>query len=93
MVAWMGFEVDQVLWTGTRRFYNSSAKAKRSFCPVCGTQMSFESTAWPGEVHLPAMSLDDPTAYRPQLHCHAGEQLDWLKIHDALPVHQGTAEI
>jgi hypothetical protein len=55
IVAWMGFETALVHWSGERAFYTSSQIATRGFCPMCGTQMSFESTAWPGEIHLYAL--------------------------------------
>ncbi len=89
-VAWMGFAAESVLWTGERHFYKSSEIATRGFCPDCGTQLSFESTRWPGEIHLYAVSLDDPEAYVPQLHCHVDERLSWVEIHDDLPKYQGT---
>jgi len=81
----MGFETAQVTWTGERSFYKSSDVATRGFCPKCGTQMSFESTNWPGELHLYAASLDQPETYSPQLHCHHAEHLAWLQINDDLP--------
>ena len=93
VVAWMGFELDQAVWNGTRRFYQSSDIATRGFCPKCGTQLSFESTRWPGEIHLYGISLDDPTAFAPELHCHTKEQLDWLKITDDLPRFESSAEV
>lgn len=91
VVAWIGFEASDVRWTGERRFYASSPHARRGFCPTCGTQMSFESTRWPGELHLYATALDDPGRYRPQLHCHAAEQLPWLRLDDDLPRFPATA--
>lgn len=92
VVAWMGFAVEAVVWDGARAFYQSSDIATRGFCPKCGTQMSFESTRWPGEVHLYAVSQDDPSGYAPQLHCHAQERLGWLHMNDDLPIHQGSAD-
>jgi len=89
----MGFETSQVIWQGTRQTYQSSAIATRSFCPACGSQLSFESTRWPGEIHLYAASLDDPAAYVPQLHCHTSEALPWLALHDDMPRFPGSAEI
>ncbi len=92
VVAWMGFAIADVHWTGTRRFYPSSDIASRGFCPTCGTQMSFESTRWPGEVHLYAVSREDPEAYVPKLQCHYAERLAWLESSDRLPKYAGTAE-
>ena len=53
--------------------------------------MSFESKNWPGEIHLYGISLDDPEAYVPQLHCYRDEHLSWLKIEDELPKFSGSA--
>jgi len=93
VVAWMGFEVGSVHWTGERTFYRSSEIARRGFCSACGTQMSFESTRWPGEIHLYAVSRDDPGAYQPDLHCHYDERLSWLHIEDAHPKFSASAEV
>ena len=92
VVAWMGFAPERVTWEGERTFYRSSQVATRGFCATCGTQMSFESTAWPGEIHLYAVSLEDPGGYEPQLHCHYAERLEWLSIEDDLPRYAATAE-
>lgn len=93
VVAWMGFCAEAVRWEGERRFHNSSKVATRGFCPTCGSQMSIESTRWPGEIHLYAVSRDDPDAYEPQLHCHYDERLAWLHIDDTLPRHGATADL
>ena len=93
VVAWMGFTPEDVQWSGERKFYQSSEIATRGFCPECGTQMSFESTRWPGEIHLYGVSRDDPENYVPDLHCHYGEHLEWLQIADDLPRHDGSAEM
>ena len=77
----------------TCTFYKSSDIATRGFCRICGTQMSFESTRWPCEIHLFAISLDDPQKYEPQLHCHYAERVEWLNTVDALPKQDGSAEI
>ena len=91
VVAWMGYAPDSVTWDGDRAFYESSDIATRGFCPKCGSQMSFESTRWPGEIHLYAVSLDEPEVYVPQLHCHHAEHLTWLNVEDDLPRHEGSA--
>ncbi|MGX9357478.1 GFA family protein [Roseobacteraceae bacterium S113] len=92
VVAWMGFDATGVSWTGARAFYASSPHVTRSFCPACGTQMSFESQDWPGELHLYAASLEDPARFQPQMHCHHAEHLGWLEITDDLPRYAQTAE-
>ncbi len=92
VVAWMGFAPADVQWHGTRKFYQSSKIGTRGFCPECGSQMSFESTRWPGEIHLYAVSMDDPECYVPQLQCHHDERLGWLHLADDLPTFPASAE-
>ncbi len=55
--------------------------------------MAFESTAYPGELHFYAASLDDPTAYAPRLHVHWDERLPWVCIDDGLPVHRSPRQL
>ncbi len=92
VVAWVGFEKGDVIWAGERKFYQSSNIATRGFCPDCGTQMSFESSNWPGEIHLYAASLDDPENYTAELHCHYAEKLSWVHWDDDLRKFEGSAE-
>jgi hypothetical protein len=87
----MGFAPEDVTWQGQRKFYRSSKIASRGFCPDCGTQMSFESTRWPGEIHLYGASRDDPENFEPELHCHYAERLAWLHMADDLPKYATTA--
>ncbi len=93
LTSFIGFSSEQVAWRGVRRFYPSSDIAKRGFCPNCGTQMSFESTRWPGEVHLYAASLEDPNQYQPQMHSHWEERLSWCAWQDDLPKFGASAEL
>jgi hypothetical protein len=55
--------------------------------------MSFESNRWPGEIHLYAISLEDPQGYEPQLHCYYAERVNWLNVVDALAKHDGFADV
>jgi len=89
----MGFSVETVKWTGERSFYNSSEGVERSFCPTCGSPMSFESTRWPGQIHLYAVSRNDPDDYVPDLHCYYAERLSWLELKDDLRKFPGTADV
>lgn len=65
--------------------YSSSPGTWRDFCPHCGSPMSYRSDKFPGETHFFAASLDDPTAYDPQVHVHTDELLPWVHLDDGLP--------
>jgi hypothetical protein len=85
-VAWLTVQRSAFrLTSGTPRQYASSAKAKRTFCGSCGTQLTFEHTDCLGEVDVTTCSLDDPTALPPQHHIHTSSMLPWIELCDRLP--------
>jgi len=50
--------------------YQSSAAATRSFCGRCGSPLFFQSSRWPGEIHVTLATLDDPAGLEPQAHAY-----------------------
>ena len=86
-VSWFGVKQQSVIWQGPRKCYRSSAGVTRSFCGDCGTPTSFESDVFPDETHLYAVTLDDPSSYRPTAHIFWSEHLPWLQVADSLPKH------
>lgn len=86
MVAW--FTVPQSAFritAGEPTRFASSGKAVRSFCPRCGTPLTFESSDYPDEVDITTASLDDPEAMPPRDHTHFATRLSWVKLADDLP--------
>ena len=71
--------------------FNSSPGVTRSFCGRCGTPLAYESTRWPGEVHVFVCTLDDPERLTPRAHVHVAERLSWLHLNDGLREFQTTA--
>jgi hypothetical protein len=80
-----------VTWVGTdeKRFvvesgadilrrYQSSAEGSRSFCGRCGSPLFFQSSRWPGEVHVTLASLDDPSGLEPQAHAYWKSRASWI---------------
>ena len=85
-VAWFSVpSEDLVLLAGTPTRFRSSVHATRTFCPACGTQLTFIDDATPGETDITTCSLDQPNLVAPQDHTFISEQLAWLKLADALP--------
>ena len=86
VTTFVGVSASGFRWTGAAPApYESSPGVTRSFCPRCGSQMAFESQRWPGEVHIYAASLRDPTGVEPQAIFHYHERLPWLEIAGDLP--------
>ena len=62
--------------------------AQRSFCGRCGTPLFFESTRWPGEVHVTLATLDPRVAatLQPQAHVYWADRVPWIVVgEDGLP--------
>jgi hypothetical protein len=65
--------------------FRSSAKARRWFCPACGSPMAFAHDDLPGETHFYAASMDRPETYVPTEHDFLDEKLPWVHLADGLP--------
>jgi hypothetical protein len=88
MVAWFsvpraGFRVV----AGTPARFASSARAERTFCPRCGTPLTFEARDLADEVDVTTASLDDPEAVPPHDHTHTETRLRWVRLADGLPAY------
>lgn len=70
---------------GTPAKFRSSDHATRTFCPTCGTQLTFSDDASPEETDVSTCSLDNPGAAAPCDHTFTSSQLSWLNIGDSLP--------
>jgi hypothetical protein len=76
--------------SGTPARFRATDKAMRSFCPRCGTQLTFEHRDTPDEIDLTTASLDDPEAVPPRDHIHTRSKLGWVRLADDLPVYPET---
>ena len=67
--------------------YQSSPGVWRTFCPQCGTPLTYQAADLPGEVHLLVGSADHPEAphLTPQRHVFENERIAWCDIGDHLP--------
>lgn len=73
--------------------FRSSDRATRTFCGVCGTQLTFASDDTPGEVDVTTCSLADPAQVSPEYHTYVDSALPWVVIGDRLPRYrEGSAE-
>ncbi len=68
---------------------HSSPGVTRSFCPTCGTPLTYQAERCAGEVHVTVASLDHPEAFPPDRHVWVSERLPWFNLADDLPRHAG----
>jgi len=93
LVAWFTVPRDALrIVAGTPASFGSSAKGTRTFCPRCGTQLTFQYADAPDEIDVTTCSLDDPGRVPPEDHTHASARVAWLALGDGLPVHRGARE-
>jgi hypothetical protein len=78
-VAWITVEKPTFRWTtGRPKRYRTSTKAWRTFCPACGTALTYESPRRPVEVDLTTGSLLHPEQFPPTRDYYAEERLPWV---------------
>lgn len=77
---------------GTPARLRSSAAAVRSFCPNCGTQLTFEGADTPDETDITTASLDDPGRVPPKDHTYVASRLAWVRLADGLPQYPEARE-
>jgi len=92
MASFFGVPRASVTWTGSPQTYQSSPEVTRGFCGRCGSQMYYQADFWPDEIHLFAVTLDDPTQFTPQAHYHYAERLPYMAISDDLPKHAASGD-
>jgi hypothetical protein len=88
-VARRGFTV-----TGETRSYakkgGSGQRSVRHFCPTCGSLLFGTPEVAPDAITIYVGSLDDPSAFRPQLIMYARDRQPWDVVADDLPVFETT---
>jgi len=85
-VAWFSVPLgDYRLVSGEPASFQSSDHATRTFCPRCGTPLSFRSRNSPSEIDVTTCSLDMPQALPPRDHTYTSSRLGWVELADDLP--------
>jgi hypothetical protein len=70
--------------------FESSAEAERTFCPRCGTALTYRSRRFTDEVDVTTCSLDEPERIPPRDHTYVRSRLSWVKVADGLPEFETT---
>jgi hypothetical protein len=89
-VAWFSVRrADFAFLAGTPASFRSSDHGTRTFCPRCGTPLTFESTRHPDEIDVTIGSLDEPARLPPRDHTQTATRLPWVEL-GALPAFPGA---
>ena len=66
---------------GAPTLYQSSPGVRRGFCARCGSTLTYETDALPGEIHVHIGALDRPEDFPPHGKASfAEERVPWLRI-------------
>lgn len=88
LVTWAGFPSEQFSLEPDAEqptWYQSSPGAQRAFCTKCGSPMFFQSTRWPGEMHVARALFTEPLDREPSAHVFYETHVPWLNVADDLP--------
>lgn len=87
-VTWAGFPTTQFKLTRGQdqlHWYASSAAARRGSCKLCGSNMLFESSRWPGETHVALACINEALDRSPEANVYFDQHVNWMATDDALP--------
>ena len=84
-VTWASFRRDGFRFTSGQPRELSWAGRLRTFCPHCGTPLTFMTGADADEVDVTVCSFDQPKAVTPEDHTWVDDRLPWIRPADDLP--------
>lgn len=85
-VAWFSVAASRFRVTlGGALEFRSSPSVTRSFCPQCGTPLTYRRDDEADSIDITTCSLDQPELAAPADHTFTHSRLSWLKLADGLP--------
>ena len=67
------------------RRFRSTPEVERTFCSVCGSNLTFLFDPLPKQIWVAAGTCDDDPGMRPQRHIFVASKAPWHEITDDLP--------
>ena len=84
-VSWFSVLTENFSFTkGLPTSFKSSERGTRTFCPTCGTQLTFKLDD-SETIDLTICSLDNAEAVQPKAHGFVSSKLSWITLNDELP--------
>ena len=86
VVAWVTFPTARFrLLQGTPSEFHTSEPVRRTFCPGCGTPLTYEHRDGAGHLDITTCSLDQPDRFPPTHHSWLRHAIAWVRFGDGLP--------
>ncbi|MCG8525030.1 MAG: GFA family protein [Opitutales bacterium] len=78
-VAWITVKLDTFKFVGDPTRHHTDTEATRTFCPDCGSSLTYQHPSRETEIDIVTASLDKPEKFAPNLSVYADEKLSWVK--------------
>lgn len=85
-VTWASFKRREFRFTQGEPGVVAWASRLRSFCPACGTSLTFMTSSEADEVGVTVCTFDHPEEIAPADHTWIEDRLPWIHLADGLPV-------
>lgn len=86
LTIWIGYKRNHVRFTsGTPKTFSKTSGVERSFCPNCGSSISYADEGLEDEIWITIGFMDRPERFEPLAHGYWRMKLPWIKFADDLP--------
>lgn len=90
LTVWVGYRPDEFrLIRGTPKSFSKTKGVVRTFCPDCGTSISYSDEGLDNELYVSIGFLDHPERFKPWAHAYWDMKLPWVSFADDLPKVEG----
>jgi hypothetical protein len=90
LALWVGYHPSEFRLTrGVLKSFSKTKGVTRTFCPECGTSVSYFDEGLREELYLTIGFLDNPERFLPRAHAYWRTRLPWVDFGDDLPRVEG----
>jgi hypothetical protein len=90
-VAWTVVRTDAFAFiAGSPTTFRSSPAVRRTFCPACGTPLTYQHDDSPLTIDIATATLDDPDAFAPTCEIWLSQRIRWASVDPSLPHYPTT---
>lgn len=90
LTVWVGYRPDEFrLIRGAPKSFSRTKGVVRTFCPDCGTSISYSDEGLDNELYVSIGFLDHPERFGPQVHSYWDMKLPWVHFADDIPRVEG----
>jgi hypothetical protein len=87
-VTWVSFKRREFRFTHGEPRLIAWSNRLRSFCPACGTSLTFMTSNEADEVDVTVCTFDHPEEIAPADHTWVEDRLPWIHLADRLPTYE-----